>query len=97
MNDSIKITLIIILGLIVLSLISNKSNADEEIARANEQIAILSWMIEEEKNNYDIALWAKNECEESWLKKMEEAHKKADEHRAEIKELEGFIQSRQAQ
>lgn len=54
-------------------------------------------MIQEEKNNYNIASWAKQECIDSWEIKMNEAHKNADKHREEIKKLEGFIQSRQAQ
>lgn len=98
MSDTIKITLIIVLWVLFLELIaSNRSNAEEEIAQAKQQIAVLSWMIQDEKNNYNIASWAKQECIDSWEAKMNEAHKNADKHREEIKELEGFIQSRQAQ
>ena len=97
MNDNIKITIIIILWIIVLQLISSNSNAEEQIEQAKQQIAVLSWMIQEEKNNYNIASWAKQECIDSWETKMNEAHKNADKHREEIKKLEGFIQSRQAQ
>lgn len=98
MSDTIKITLIIVLWVLFLELISsNHSNAEEEIAQAKQQIAVLSWMIQDEKNNYNIASWAKQECIDSWNIKMDEAHKNADKHREEIKKLEGFIQSRQAQ
>lgn len=98
MSDTIKITLIIVLWVLLFELIaSNRSNAEEEIAQAKQQIAVLSWMIQDEKNNYDIASWAKQECIDSWEIKMNEAHINADKHRAEIKKLEGFIQSRQAQ
>lgn len=97
MNNKIKIMLIIILWVICLQLIASNSNAEEQIAQAKQQIAVLSWMIQDEKNNYDIASWAKQECIDSWEKKMQEAHKNADKHREEIKKLEGFIKSRQAQ
>lgn len=97
MNDNIKIIVIIILWIVMVQLVANNSNAEEEIAQAKQQIAVLSWMIQEEKNNYNIASWAKQECIDSWETKMNEAHKNADKHREEIKKLEGFIQSRQAQ
>lgn len=97
MNNNIKIAAIINLWVVCLQLIASNSNAEEQIAQAKQQIAVLSWMIQEEKNNYNIASWAKQECIDSWEIKMNEAHKNADKHREEIKKLEGFIQSRQAQ
>lgn len=97
MNDNIKIIVIIILWIVMVQLLANNSNAEEQIAQAKQQIAVLSWMIQEEKNNYNIASWAKQECIDSWEVKMQEAHINADKHREEIKKLEGFIQSRQAQ
>lgn len=97
MNDNIKIIVIIILWIVMVQLVANNSNAEEQIAQAKQQIAVLSWMIQEEKNNYNIASWAKQECIDSWEVKMQEAHINADKHREEIKKLEGFIQSRQAQ
>ena len=97
MNDNIKIIVIIILWIVMVQLVANNSNAEEQIAQAKQQIAVLSWMIQEEKNNYNIASWAKQECIDSWEVKMQEAHINANKHREEIKKLEGFIQSRQAQ
>lgn len=97
MNKTIKIILIIILWVISLQLIASHSNANEEINKAKERIAELNQLIDEEKNNYAIAEFWYYESLESWQKEMDKAHNKAEEYRAEIKRLEGFIQSRQAQ
>lgn len=97
MSDTIKITLIIILGLITLNLIANRSNADEELIQALQRKEEIPQLILEKKNDYAIAEWAYNECKDSWQWEMDKAHNEAEVLREELKKLEGFIQSRQAQ
>ena len=74
-----------------------KVKAGEELTDALQQIEYLSWMVAQEKLNYQIAIDSIDECKISWEKKADEAHKNADDYRNEIAKLEGFIKSRTAQ
>ena len=74
-----------------------KVKAGEELTDALQQIEYLSWMVAQEKLNYQIAIDSIDECKVSWEKKADEAHKNADDYRNEIAKLEGFIKSRTAQ
>lgn len=98
-NKTLTLTLagIIIVLLTYIVVQTPKVKAWEELTQALTQIEELNNLIKDEQEKYSSAEFAKNECEESFYKKMEQAHNKADEYRNEIKKLEGFIKSRTAQ
>lgn len=84
-------------GLSYWMIAQNKVRASQEIIEAQNRIEELSWMILQAKDAWNIAEWAKQECIESWTEQQTKANKEAELYRAEIKSLEGFIKSRQAQ
>jgi len=88
---------IIVVLLTYIAVQTPKVKAGEELTDALQQIEYLSWMVAQEKINYQTAIDSIDECKVSWEKKADEAHKNADDYRNEIAKLEGFIKSRTAQ
>jgi len=66
----------------------------QPIVDAASRMAELDRLIELSQNAYQDALENKKACESLRNRKMDEAHKKADEYRNEISELQGFLLSR---
>lgn len=75
----------------------DNAKANEELVAAYNRIQELSWLIENESDNWWIAEDAKAECIQSWNQQQEKANKQADIYRAEKSRLEGLIERSQPQ
>ena len=85
----------IIVGLVAYALIVQpKVNAGAELMNAKAQIELLEQQVENAKAKYNAAISWKEKCIETWENKKINAHNEAEQARAQIKELEGFILGR---
>lgn len=85
----------IIVGLVAYALIIQpKVNAGQDLINVKARIEILDQQIKNAQAKYAAAEISKDKCIETWNAKKQNAHIEADQYRAEIEELKGFILGR---
>ena len=83
-----------VLGWLVVVLLSYivimqpKVKAGNEILEIQQRLSEIDTQVQEEKNNWDIAEAAKQECIESWNEQQDKESKLAEWYRTEKKDLE---------
>jgi len=88
---------VMLILLVYILLTQGKVKAAQEIMEKQARIQELESLIDEAKENYAEAESNKNECIKlitSWDEEKDQAHKDAEQYRAEIQELQGFLLGR---
>jgi len=85
---------VMLILLLYIILTQGKVKAAQEVIAKQERIQELNTLIDEAKVSYEIAESSKKECITSRDEQKAKAHKEAEEYRAEIQELQGFLLGR---
>lgn len=85
---------VMLILLVYILLTQGKVKAAQEVIEAQAKIQELNEVIENAKNDYAIAESSKNECITSRNEQKDKAHKEAEDARAEIEKLQGFLLGR---
>ena len=85
---------VMLILLLYIILTQGKVKAAQEVIAKQERIQELNTLIDEAKASYEIAESSKKECITSRDEQKDKAHQEAEEYRAEIQELQGFLLGR---
>lgn len=85
---------VMLILLVYILLTQGKVKAAQEIMEKQARIQELEILIDEAKESYAVAEDSKNECITSRNEQKDKAHKDAEQYRAEIQELQGFLLGR---